>query len=425
MNPIAHLRGAVRRHAHLADAAIAAAVLAATAITAFGGHGHTLPKAGGGSAAIAAALLGCGALAVRRRWPLPVLVASGAAAELFLAAVGGSRGVLVLLAPLIALYTVADQVERRRGLLVGGGAVLLLALAHAVHRPAMLGPENLAFIALGGLAIAAGDSSRNRRAYLAEVERRAERAESEREEDARRRVAEERLRIARDLHDCVGHQLALISVQANVAGQAVDSAGQAVEGAGRAVGAGHLAAAEEALAHVKSATRRAMGELRDTVGLLRQPGDPVAPTATPASGLDGLPDLLASLRASGLKVEQRVDGEPAALAPAADLTAYRVVQESLTNVRKHSRQRRARLSLGYAGQRLRITVEDLGDGVAGAVREGREEAGGGHGIVGMRERVLAIGGAFDAGPRPDGTFRVTADLPCQPLRLPLAPERLP
>jgi signal transduction histidine kinase len=412
MNPIGHLREAVRRHAHLADAAIAVAVFASAAVTAFGGQGHPFPTAGDRTAAVAAAVLGCGALALRRRHPLPVLVVSGAAAEVFLAVTsgsGGTSGVLILLAPLIALYTLVDQVERRRGLLVGGGALLLLALAHAVHRPALLGPENLAFIALGGLAIAAGDSSRNRRAYLTEVERRAARAELEREQDARRRVAEERLRIARDLHDCVGHHLALISVQANVADQALGAVDPPLTGA--------TGAAKEALGYVKSATRSAMGELRDTVSLLRQPGDPVAPTAIPASGLDGLDELLASLRASGLDVDHRVDGDAVPLAPAADLTAYRVVQEALTNVYKHARLRRARLSFVYEGQLLRITVEDPG-GAGGSAEVGS----GGHGIVGMRERVLALGGRFAAGRHPDGSFRVSADLPCQPLRL--APERV-
>jgi signal transduction histidine kinase len=269
----------------------------------------------------------------------------------------------------------------------------------------MLGPQNLAFTALGGLAIAAGDSSRNRRAYLAEATARAERAEREREEDARRRVAEERLRIARDLHDSVGHHLALISVQSDVAGRAVD---------------GDAAEAREALSHVKSASRKALEELRDTVGLLRQPGDPVAPVTIPAPGLDALDDLLGSLRDSGLAIDFLVKGTVMPLAPAADLTSYRVIQESLTNVRKHSRGRHARLTLGYDRHELLITVDDLGGPEAGSRGEpgpapGRECPDGGHGIPGMRERVLALGGRFSAGPRPGGAFRVTAALPYQPL----------
>ncbi|MFF4689790.1 sensor histidine kinase [Streptomyces sp. NPDC001307] len=409
MNMFGHLRRAARRHAHLADATIAAAVFAATVLTTFAGHSGTAGH--NGTVALAAAALACGVLAGRRRRPLATLAVSAAAAEVFLAVSGGTGGVLVLLAPLTALYTVADLVERRRGLVLGASAVAALALVHAVHRPALLGPQNLAFIALGGLAIAAGDSSRNRRSYLAEVEQRAERAEREREQDTRRRIAEERLRIARDLHDCVGHQLALISVQSNVAGQALDR---------------DVAGAREAIAHVKSASRRALGELRDTVSLLRQPGDPVAPTAIPAPGLDGLGELLASLRASGLDIDCRVDGRVVALAPAADLTAYRVIQESLTNVYKHSSRRQARLTLSYDPYELRITVDDLSGGRPGTDVDGPgvgRAPGDRHGIVGMRERVLALGGRFAAGPRPDGTFQVTADLPCQPLDL--APEPAP
>jgi signal transduction histidine kinase len=403
MKAIAHLRSVVRRHAHIADATIALAVFTATLLTAYSGRpageGHPAP-------AIVAAVLGCGALAVRRRRPLWALGVSAPAAEVFLAWSGGG-GVLILLAPLIALYTVAELVERRSALFLGCAAVATLAAVHAVHKPTLLGPQNLAFIALGGLALAAGDSSRNRRAYLAEVEQRAERAEREREQDARRRIAEERLRIARDLHDAVGHQLALISVQSNVAGQALDS---------------DTAAAREALAHVKSASRRALGELRDTVTLLRQPGEAVAPLAIPAPGLDGLDGLLASLCASGLKVDRLVEGAVLPLAPAADLTAYRVVQESLTNVYKHSGGRRARLTLDYGRDALRITVDDLGSRGSGPRRELAPAAApaGRHGIVGMRERVLALGGHFTAGPRADGAFQVIAVLPYQPLDL--APE---
>jgi signal transduction histidine kinase len=409
MDALAHLRGALRRHAHLADAAIALAVFAASLLTAYGGRTAT---GGHPAAAVVAAALGCGALAGRRHRPLAVLGVSAPAAEVFLAMSGSTSGELILLAPLIALYTVADLVERRPGLFLAGGAVAALAFVHALHKPALLGPQNLAFIALGGLAIAAGDSSRNRRAYLTEVERRAERAEREREQDARRRIAEERLRIARDLHDAVGHQLALISVQSNVAGQALDS---------------DTASVREALAHVKSASRRALGELRDTVTLLRQPGEAIAPTAIPAPGLDGLDELLASLRASGLDIDHRVQGAVVPLAPAADLTAYRLIQESLTNVCKHSDGRRARLTLRYDRDELRITVDDLGAarGATGGRTAADEPdlataaAPARHGIIGMRERTLALGGCFTAGPRANGAFRVAAALPYRPLDLAL------
>jgi signal transduction histidine kinase len=385
------------------------AVFVAATLTTF----HGLPPSPVESRwlATAAALACCGALAARRLHPVLVLAVSAVAAEVFLVETRGTADVLILLAPCIALFTVADVIERRRGLLIGVAALAACVLAHALLHVGVLGPlgpQNLAFTALGALAIAAGDSSRNRRAYLAEMERRAARAELEREQDARRRVAEERLRIARDLHDSVGHHLALISVQSDVAARAIDS---------------DASASREAMQHVKSASRKALAELRDTVSLLREPGAPVAPTEIPAAGLDALDELLGGLRAAGLAVDCRVTGSVVTLAPAADLTAYRVIQEALTNVRKHSAGRRARLALGYERGELSVTVDNLGG--AGSV-DGTGEAapvppvdshGGRHGIEGMRERVLAIGGRFAAGSRPDGGFRVTAALPYQPLAL--------
>ena len=261
MDLFGRMRGAMRRHSMLADTAISLAVFTATVLTA------TM-----NTVAICAASIGCGVLALRRLHPVITLGVSALAAEAFLHETTGASGVLILLAPCVAFYTVADLIERRRGLLIGGGALVALVGLHVLMHLGMTGPlaaENLAFAALGGLAIAAGDSARNRRAYLAEVEQRAARAELEREQEARHRVAQERLRIARDLHDSVGHHLALISVQCDVAGRALD---------------GDPGATREALTHVKSASRTALAELGDTVGLLRQPGDPVAPTTIPAAG---------------------------------------------------------------------------------------------------------------------------------------------
>jgi signal transduction histidine kinase len=404
MDVLGHLRGAVRRHPHTADAAIALAVMAATAATMF--TGDQTATAGGRAVAVAAALVACGALTGRRHRPLACLVVSALAAEVFLFVTPGASGVLILLAPCIALYTVAELAERRRGLIVGGGAVAALAVLHVLFHPGAIGPENLAFTALGGLAIAAGDSSRNRRAYLAEVERRAECSALEREFVAQRRVEQERLRIARDLHDSVGHHLALISVQSDVAGHALD---------------GDAAAARESLLHVKAASRKALEELRDTVNLLRQPGDPVAPTAVPAPGLDALDDLLDSLRASGLAIDYLANGTAVPLAPAADVTAYRVIQESLTNIYKHSARRKASLTLGYDRGELHIIVEDPGAGdhpAAGSLPSVAPLPTGRQGIRGMRERLSAIGGRFTAGPRPGGGFHVDASVPYQPLDVP-------
>jgi signal transduction histidine kinase len=391
-----------RHHRRAADLAVAALVFAATLLTSAGGHSSGGPRPG--LVGVLTAAAACGALAVRRRWPLPALVVSSAGAEIFMALSRGQTGMLVIVAPLIALYTVAESGDRRHGLAVGGLAVATIGVAHGLLKPSWVGPANLALVALGALAVAAGDSSRNRRAYLAEAEQRAARAEHEKDTDARRRVTEERLRIARDLHDSVGHHLALISVQSAVADRLLRTTpGQA----------------HEALSHVQAASRSALEELGDTIGLLREAGEPAAPTQ-PTPGLHSLTELVASFRASGLKIEQDVGGKVRRLAPAANMTAYRVIQESLTNVCKHAGTPGARLRLAYEPAALTITIDDngspglqrAGGAAAGGAAAGGAGAGrGGHGIIGMRERVTAVGGAFQAGPRPGGGFRVSATLP--------------
>jgi signal transduction histidine kinase len=242
-----------------ADVAIAAVLAGATVVTMLVGRGpgpadlRTLPLA-------AAA---CGVLALRRRWPVPVLVISTLAVEAVMALARRHDSGLVLAAPLIALYTVAEVGARRKAVVGAGFVVLLLASTHIIGRPShWMSVANVALAALGGLAVAAGDASRTRRAYLAAVERRARQAAEESDREARRRVAEERLRIARDLHDVVGHHLALINVQAGVAAHVLDE--QPVQ-------------ARQSLAHIRQASRAALAHLRETVGLLRDPDEPAAP----------------------------------------------------------------------------------------------------------------------------------------------------
>jgi signal transduction histidine kinase len=389
MNGLGQLRRAVHHHPHAADFAVAAVVFTATLITTVTG-----PPTGGerlDTVALLLAGLAAGALAVRRRWPLPVLLVGSVAAEAYLMHFHGRDGTLILAAPLIALYTVADASDRRRSLTIGGLVVLALGILHVIIKPASwAGAENVALAALGGLAIAAGDASRTRRAYLAEVEERARRAESAREEQARRLVTDERLRIARDLHDALGHQLALINVQAGVTAYVVADQPPQVA---------------EAFTNIRQASRSALMELRDTIGLLREPGEQAAPV-DPTLGLAGLDDLLASFRRSGLRVERDTVGAVRPLTPAADVTAYRVIQESLTNVCKHAGGAGARLRLEYRPELLRITVDN--GGPVGSCPP--DDAGTRHGIVGMRERVAAIGGTLRAGPH-GGGFRVLATLP--------------
>ena len=326
----------------------------------------------------------CGALAFRRRWPLAVLGVTFAGCIAFLLLERDSGPLIA--AAMIAVYTVSHMVPPlwSRSLVIGY-VVVLTVVSVAVHH----GTENLNTLGWGGFAITAGEVTRNRRSRLADMEERARRAEDTREQEARRRVTEERLRIARDLHDLVGHHIALINVQAGVAGHVLD------EQPGQA---------REALGHIRQACRSALDELAATISLLRQPDDPRAPTE-PSVGLDRLAELTDSFAASGLTVTQVVEGRRQPVPAAVDLTAYRVIQESLTNVRKHAQTSAATVRLGYDPAELRITVEDAGIGVESTVD------GNGHGIVGMAERAAALGGTMDAGPRPGGGFRVRVTLP--------------
>lgn len=397
MNVFGRLHAAVRNHPH-ADLAVALVVLAVTLLS-------TATGSGGGrvdATALTIAALACGTLAARRRFPVAVLAVSTVAAEAYLVHAQGQRGSMVLAAPLIALYTVAEHSTRRRALVTGVLAMLAFAGVHTLVKPSSwMNADNLALAALGGLAVAAGDSSRNRRAYLAEAQARAEHAEADREAEAARRVTEERLRIARDLHDMLGHHLALIHIQARVAGYAlVDSPGEA----------------RAALDHIGTASRTALGELGDTIGLLRQPGERPPPTE-PVHGLVGVDELLATFRRSGLTVVEHVDGPVRPIAVAADLTAYRVLQEALTNVSKHAGPTSVAVRLSYRSDALRIVVDN--QAATDPVRPGADLATGpGHGLVGMRERVVALGGTLRAGPRPDGGYRVTALLPLAAGRTP-------
>jgi signal transduction histidine kinase len=371
-----------------ADIAMAAVVFVVTLLTT-----ATTPSRGRIDAGtVATAAVACGALVLRRRRPLAVFLVSAVAAEGYLAMYQGHEGAMILAAPLIALCTAAEHGSRRRSLLIGVLAVLALAAVHMLVKPtSWLGAENLALAAFGGLAVAAGDASRNRRAYLAEVEARARRAESDLEAEAARRVTEERLRIARDLHDVLGHQLALITVQAGVAGYVLDGV------------AGIPAPAGEALAHIRSASRTALDELRDTIGLLRVPGEAATPVE-PTVGLTGLPQLVASFGRAGLSVGYRVGGAPRPVPAPVDLTAYRIVQESLTNVCKHAGPCDASVTVDFLADSLRIAVRNQPTGRAAATVPG-------HGLTGMRERVAALDGALAAGPLPGGGYQVTASLP--------------
>ncbi|MEU0945696.1 sensor histidine kinase [Streptomyces canus] len=339
---------------------------------------------------VALAAVGCSALLWRRRHPFGVLaVTLGCGMALQLLGVRDSP--LVTSPVLVSVYNVAVRTNRRTAWSMAAVSAAVLAGAAVAGAPASwLNPDKVAVLAWTALPAAVGDGVRSRRAYVAAVEERAEHAERTREQEAERRVAAERVRIARDLHDIVAHHIALINAQAGVAVHLVDRRPEQIL---------------TALQDIRDTSRSALDELRVTVGLLRQSDDPVAPRH-PMPGLAQVPTLLASFERAGLAVSHDLRGTAEPLEPAVDLAAYRIVQESLTNVRKHAGADHARLFLHYQGERLTITVED--DGSAGP-RHPRPGAG--HGLIGMRERAATIGGRLYAGPRAEGGFTVTAELP--------------
>jgi signal transduction histidine kinase len=341
------------------------------------------------SAAVYAALL------ARRRFPLGTMAIAVIGSALLMAE--GMAYPLTLPALFYVLCLFALDAGPGRTLTVGLTVKAALLSTSLITHPGITGFVILLWAAL---AVTTGSATRSHHAYVAEVEMRARRAEQDREDEANRRVAEERLRIARELHDAVGHHVALINVQAGALACLLDDE--------------DLIQARESIAHIQQASEEALEDLRLTVGLLRGPGapEPGEPTE-PVPGLDRLEELICSFAGAGLQVTREVTGQVRPLPEAVELTAYRVIQESLTNTRKHADCDTAVLRLGYAPGALRLAVEDEGNAVTAAGRRTPE----GHGIVGMRERVSALGGRLSAGPRPGGGYRVFAELPLRAARV--------
>lgn len=387
-----------RTHPLAVDATLATVVLVCMVVGSFaepyGEHGPTWGTRTPAFPSLLLMALGALALCFRRRAPWTVLGATCAASITEL--LTGEPRAPVVMCAVIALFTVAATTDRsttwRIGLVTMTGLTGVAMLSGSLPWYAQ---ENLGIFAWTGMAAAAGDAVRSRRAFVDAIRERAERAERTREEEARRRVAEERLRIARDLHDVVAHHIALVNVQAGVAAHVMDKRPDQ---------------AKEALSHVRDASRSALNELRATVGLLRQTGDPEAPTE-PAPGLNRLEELVDTFRHAGLPVEVALGQVGLDLPAAVDLAAFRIIQEALTNVRKHAGpEAKAEVSVVRVGPNVEVTVIDDGGGGSRAGAEPNTD-GGGHGLLGMRERVTALGGSCTAGPRYGGGFRVHAILP--------------
>jgi signal transduction histidine kinase len=289
-----------------------------------------------------------------------------------------------LFALLLAFWAVGAHPEPRQA--VAGLAMGFAAMVVIVERDPTQGASDTGghFAVAGGLWLAAFVLGRRTR-HAAELEERATRLEGEREQAERAAVAEERRRIARDLHDVIAHSVGVMTVQA---------------GAARLLLAEEPGRAREPLLAVEETGRQALAEMRRLLGILRRAEDAVL---APQPGLARLGELLAQARAAGLPVELRVEGEPRTLSAGVDLAAYRIVQEALTNVRKHAGPARAELAVRYEEDTLELEIANDG-GIAA-------NGDGGHGLVGMRERVSLYGGELATGPRAEGGYVVRARLP--------------
>jgi signal transduction histidine kinase len=345
-----------------------------------------------GPLSYAAIAAGCLALAVRRRAPVPVLFVTTGCVLAYAVSADPTPSAAAF-PVLIAVYTAVK--DGHPLLTAAAGAVLLSgSLAAALAAGAAQPPRALVdrtTLLLGWFVAAgiAGTVSRHRQAYLEQAEERAAEAERTREEAARRRAGEERLRIARELHDSLTHSISVIKVQAGVAIHLARKRGQDVPGA---------------LLAIQEASADAMCELRATLEVLRDSiGEPSG------SGLGKLDSLVGRVRSAGQPTTVTITGQARALPAAVDRAAYRIVQEALTNVSRHAGPATATVTISYGPQELAVHIDD--DGQASPLLPPAS----GNGLTGMHERVTALGGRLHAHPRPRGGFTVRAELPIKDL----------
>ncbi|MEU0572313.1 sensor histidine kinase [Nonomuraea sp. NPDC005983] len=327
-------------------------------------------------------LVGCAALMARLRYPVAVLIVVSVTVAFYYPYAHLDGPMIVL--PLVALYTAADQGHLIAASVTGAVSVMGMGWGETTE---VRHVDNTLFMMITGWVVAAiafGGVTRNRRAYLQEAQQRALDAEHSKEEEARRRESEERLRIARELHDVLGHNISMINVQAAAALHGLKKRPED---------------AEAALRTIKDTSKETLRELRTTLGMLRQV-DEDAPTA-PADRLAQVDALVAT---TGLTVRTELSGSLDQVPTEVDLAATRIIREALTNVSRHSGTSHATLTIDRKPGQLVIRVEDDGPGAS-------YTEGSGFGLQGMRERAIALGGTLQAGPRPEGGFQVVADLP--------------
>ncbi len=334
----------------------------------------------------------------RRRWPrtvLAILLALFGAASLM-----GTLSLGIGLAIAVATFCVVTATTRRNGFFaatIAIIAVITLSLPAAVG--SVFEPRVLQFGLFIAIAAATGDAARSRRAYVTAITERAERAERTREAEAERRVSEERLRIARDLHDVVAHQITVISLNAGVASQALDTEPDK---------------AKQALTTIRGASRTVLREIGDLMSVLRgADAGSAAGALSPQPDLLRLEELVAQFAAAGLDVQLRTEGDVSRVRDAVGIVAYRVVQESLTNALKHGAERRAHVLIEACEHEATVTVTNpmgqVTEPDAGAASEPQTPSTG-LGLIGLRERVASVRGTLSLGPSLAG-WRVSATLP--------------
>ncbi len=334
-------------------------------------------------------------LAVRQRYPMHVWATTGTTITIYsiLGYPPGAGGLGVLL----ALYTVAAKTDRRSA--IAAAVVTTMGIAVSIvgaYANTTLPADVFVLDLISNYVVFAtawifGDNVRVRRAYTTALEARAALLEREREENARLAVAEERGRIARELHDVVAHHVSVMVVQAEAA---------------RRVLAAEPELAADALESVQGTGREALAEMRRMLGVLREVDSP--DNRRPQPSLERLDALIETVREAGLAVELEIEGTPRPIPVGIDLSAYRIVQEALTNTIKHGGKASARVRLRYGERELELEVVDNGRGAAAGLVA---QDGTGHGLIGMRERVALFGGELMAGPRIQGGYAVRARLP--------------
>jgi signal transduction histidine kinase len=297
---------------------------------------------------------------------------------------------------LVAFYTIGTELARRRSFIIGGGSAIFVLLWTALGAVTL---ESVNALAIATTTISTvtplliGREMRTRRERAEELRRQVADAERQREESARRAVEEERARIARELHDVVAHQMTVMTIQAEGARRIANGADPRIR---------------EALDTIKATGHSALAEMRRVVGLLREAGDD-SPELAPLPRLTDLSSLVDQVRSAGVPVELTVEGDARPLAEGVELSAYRIVQESLTNAVQHGGPGvSASVAVRYGDDRLDVMVADDGRGAAAAPSNG-----GGNGLVGMKERVAVLGGSFEAGAKPGGGYCVHASIPYQ------------